>query len=1719
MLATRQFFDFSLSVGRFFKPSRTDWKSVLLIMAASALVQPLCAADEPVSYYEQIRPIFQANCQGCHQPAKPKGEYVMTAFDKLLGAGESGDAAIVPGKPDESYLVELIMPVDGEAEMPKEKAPLAATDVALIRRWIEQGAKDDTPASAIVRYDADNPPVYTLPPVITSLDYSPDGKLLAATGFHEVLLYSADGSNLVARLVGMSARIQSVKFSPDGKWLAVTGGLQARMGEVQVWNVEKRELALSVPVTYDTVYGANWSPDGRLISFGCGDNTVRAIEAKTGKQVLYQGAHNGWPLDTVFSAKGTHLISVGEDRTAKLTEVETQRFIDNITSITPGALVGGVNGVDRHPTKDEILVGGADGTPKLYRVFRQSKRVIGDDANLIRKFPPLKGRIFDVAISRDGKRIAAGSSLDGSGEVRIYAYEFDTKIPGDLLGIMRKRSYQRSAEEKEKLANYRKQGVKMLAETAIDDAGIYAVAFSTDGKRLAAAGSDGMVRLINSDTGSVERAFSPIPPESMTDMAAMNAGKARKDQPWRATAETERQTLPKEHKIAAIEVQPTEATINSKYDVIQFLVTAQLESGDLLDVTRMADASVSSGVVEISSRGLARAIADGRDEVTFTLAGRSAKAIVDVTDTEGEFHPYFIHDVMPAISKIGCNTGTCHGANKGKGSLRLSLRGNDPIYDARTFSDDLASRRVNRSSPDNSLMLLKAVAGVPHEAGQVMRPGEPYYEIIRKWIGDGAKIDLDSPRVTSIDISPKNPIAQRIGDKQQFRVLATYTDGSIRDVTQEANIQSGNTEAAEIDSVGLVTTVRRGESPMLARFEGKYAATTLTVMGDRTGFAWKQLPVNNFIDELVDAKLQRTKTLPSDLCSDAEFIRRVYLDLIGLPPTVDEIRKFLADDRDARIKRDAVIDRLVGSDDYIEHWTNKWADLLQVNRKFLGVEGSVAFRKWIRDEIAANTPYDQFVHKILAATGSNKANPPASYFKILRTPTDTMENTTHLFLGVRFSCNKCHDHPFERWSQDQYYETAAYFAQYELKKDPASGKRTVAGTAVEGAKPLFEIVADKNQGEVTHDRTGAITAPKLPFVAKYDASKNAPRREHIARWITSPDNGYFAKSYVNRMWGYLLGLGLIEPLDDIRAGNPPTNAALLDRLTTEFIDSKFDVRRLVRTICKSRTYQLSIATNQWNEDDKINYSHANARRLPAEVLYDTIHRVTGSQTKLPGVPAGTRAAELPDAGAKLPDGFLATFGRPPRESACECERSSGMLFGPVMALVSGPTLDNAINDRNNELAKLAASEIDDERLVDELFIRILGRPAMQRETEVGLSLIRELPGDHEKLVAALKAHEVSLQPIIAEQEQKRQANIELAKAELAAYEKEIAPREAELDRKRQQQIAGADAALKNYEATSAERLAAWEAKKDKGMVWTPLDPAEISSTSAATLTKQKDLSILATSSNGLGAYKVVAHTELSGITAVKLDVLTDDKLPKRGPGRAPTDGNFVLTEFELSAAPKSDPGKATKIGLENAQADFSQNGYHVKTAIDGKVAASANGWAIAPKFGVDHRACFETKQGVGHEGGTILTFTLKQQFQSGQHSIGRFRLSVTTSPDPILLDGLPKNITDILAVAADQRNDKQRAELMKYYRGIDGQLKKLQTELASARKPRPVDPKLKTLRDKLAEASKPLPVDSQLAQLRGDVELSKKQLANTRLTAAQDIAWALMNSPAFLFNR
>ncbi len=1077
--------------------------------------------------------------------------------------------------------------------------------------------------------------------------------------------------------------------------------------------------------------------------------------------------------------------------------------------------------------------------------------------------------------------------------------------------------------------------------------------------------------------------------------------------------------LPPNATVVKVEVRPERVELKTPFEYRQLLITGVLQNGDRVDLTRMAKFDAPAGLVKVSETGQVRPAGDGQGEIKLSAAGKSAAIPVVVSGQKTKYPVSFVKDIMPTLSRMGCNAGTCHGSAQGKNGFQLSLRGYDPIFDHRALVDDLGGRRFNRAAPDRSLMLLKPAGGVPHVGGVLTQPGEPYYELIRAWIAEGVKLDAGSPRVTKVEVYPASTVIPLPGMKQQMTVTATYADGSTRDVSAEAFVESSNTEVATIDRKGILTAVRRGETAVLARYEGNYAAATVIIMGDRSGFAWKETPEYNGVDTLVYAKLKSVRVLPSDVCTDADFVRRIYLDLTGVPPEPETVKAFLADPKPSREKRDALVDKLVGSPEFVEYWTNRWSDLLQVNRKFLGVEGAEGFRKWIKEAVASNMPYDQFCYKLLTGTGSNLENPPASYVKILRDPTAAMENTTHLFLGVRFNCNKCHDHPFERWTQNQYYELSSYFAQVRFKEDPKHKGKKTEGTAVRGPLPLIEIVEDAAGGDVQNLRTGQTAQVRFPFEYPHMPHEGKTRREQLARWVTSPDNPYFAKSYVNRVWSYLLGVGLIEPIDDIRAGNPPTNPALLDQLTEAFVKSNFNVRGLIKTICKSRTYQHSVVTNAWNKDDDVNYSHALARRLPAEVLYDSIHQATGAKSRLPG---GVRAVALLDPGVKAPGGFFELFGRPARESACECERSSGVQLGPVLNLITGEVLNEALRDPGNRIAKIVAANPDDAKAVEELYLAILCRRPTAKELQIGVEALRSGNEDFPRLMAERRRRE----------------------AELAAYEKQL-----------------------------PALAAAWETTISRTPTWEVLPPESMKSAGGATLAKQADGSILVSGPNSTPeTYTVTFQTKVKGITGIRLEVLSDSALPSKGPGRAPN-GNFVLNEFRVQAAKPGDKAKPVK--LIRPQADFQQDGFPVANAIDNN---PETGWAIAPQLGKSHVAVFEVQGPLGFPEGTTITVTMLQKFTGKEHNIGKFRVSITTTKPPVLLQGqVPPNITKALDVPADQRTPEQKAAVLNYYRSIDQELSRLQRRVGEFVVP-----------------------------------------ADPRTMGAQDLAWALINSPAFLFN-
>lgn len=675
----------------------------------------------------------------------------------------------------------------------------------------------------------------------------------------------------------------------------------------------------------------------------------------------------------------------------------------------------------------------------------------------------------------------------------------------------------------------------------------------------------------------------------------------------------------------------------------------------------------------------------------------------------------FLRDVAPVLNKAGCTSGPCHGAAKGKNGFKLSLRGYDPRFDYEALLYDLSGRRFNRADPARSLMLAKPVQEVAHGGGLRFEADSRYYKTIFDWIAQGVPYgDESKDKVTKIAVTPENVFMNAPGESAQVKVTAFYGDGTSRDVTEDATVESNVPDVAAVEKTA-VKGARIGEAALLVRYEGKFVTIPVTVLNPKPGFAWKQLAQNNYIDQVIDAKLQKLKIQPTPAVGDADFLRRVTLDLTGQAPTPEQVRAFVADAAPSKLKRSKMIDKLIASPAFTDHWTVKLADLLQNTRKFLGEKGAYTFQEWIHERLAARQPYDKFVRDLLLSRGSSYDNPAANYFRVTREAKPTMEKTTQVFLGVRMVCAQCHDHPFERWTQNQYYEMAAFFSAV-------------------GVRPGFEvgeeIVYDLREDyEMKHPKDSRVVAPKFMVAATVASTTpaaiptDAHRREALAEWVTSKDNPFFAKSTVNRFWSYFFGRGIIDPVDDIRASNPPSNPALLEALTKDFIAHNFDLQHLMRTITNSRAYQAGIETNEWNAMDRDNFSHAIPRRLTAEELLDALTLATGVRPKMPEVPSDITAAQIVDPHVGK-EGFLDLFGRPARESACECERRTDLSLPQALNLVNGKTISDAVGSVEGRVAKAILSGRPDKDIVDELYLASLSRVPTAQESDQAIKYLQ-----------------------------------------------------------------------------------------------------------------------------------------------------------------------------------------------------------------------------------------------------------------------------------------------------------------------------------------------------------------------------------------------------------
>jgi hypothetical protein len=682
----------------------------------------------------------------------------------------------------------------------------------------------------------------------------------------------------------------------------------------------------------------------------------------------------------------------------------------------------------------------------------------------------------------------------------------------------------------------------------------------------------------------------------------------------------------------------------------------------------------------------------------------------------------FRTDVMAVLSRAGCNAGACHGNLNGKGGLKLSLRGQDPDVDLATLTREGLGRRIDRLRPADSLVLSKATMSLPHEGGQRFTRDSLEYRLLYRWIAAGARPDIAAaPTLVGLDVSPRSAILHEPADRVGITVRAAFSDGVLRDVTRLACFEPSNL-LVKVDATGQVVRVAHGESAILVRFLDRQAVVRLAFVPARPGFVWKDLPEYSYIDRHVFAKLRTLRMQPSDACGDSEFLRRAYLDTLGVLPTADEARRFLADH--SQDKRRRLIDALVDRGEFADFWALKWSDLLRNEEKVLDARGVRAFHGWIRRSIVDDKPLNEFARELVAGRGSTYHHPAANYYRALREPSVRAEATAQVFLGIRLQCARCHNHPFDRWTQTDYHSLAAFFARVRYRIVENKRRDMLDKHEFDGE----QVVWMDRTGELTHPVTGEVLRPRFPGAATPDFAPGADRLGALADWIARPDNPFFARAQVNRIWQHLLGRGIVDPGDDFRDSNPPVNPELLDALAKDFVAHRFSLKYLVRTIMNSRTYQLSAVPTPTNSDDENNFARAVVRPLQAEQLLDAVAQVTGVRPRFTGLPRGTRAGQVPGVGAQSrrqgdSERFLALFGKPVRSLSCECERSEDTTLAQAFQLITGRVVNGMLGAADNRIGKALDREQPIGEIIEELYLVSLCRPPSAEERRRMLALV------------------------------------------------------------------------------------------------------------------------------------------------------------------------------------------------------------------------------------------------------------------------------------------------------------------------------------------------------------------------------------------------------------
>ena len=763
----------------------------------------------------------------------------------------------------------------------------------------------------------------------------------------------------------------------------------------------------------------------------------------------------------------------------------------------------------------------------------------------------------------------------------------------------------------------------------------------------------------------------------------------------------------------------------------QLLAQASLEGYEQDWTHRVEWSSSDPNIATVGETGLLRPVSDGSAVIAAKAEGISAEVTVVVQGTAKPFTWSFRNHVIPVLTKMGCNQGACHGALAGKNGFKLTLRGYDPPADHLALTRESVARRVTLADPASSLMLLKPTAAMPHGGGRRFDPRSLEYRVIAEWIAAGAPAPRpDAPDVIGLDAYPR-AATLKPGATQRVVVNARYSDGSVADVSRWAKYATTDEAVASVDDAGMVTMTGHGEVAITVWYSSKVRDSRLTVpfANEVSADDFRSFPRNNFIDDFVLAKLKKLRIAPSRRATDSEFVRRAFLDATGVLPTAEEVEEFLADASAGKRRR--LVDSLLERDEFVDYWAYKWSDLLLVSSKNLDRTAMWDFYNWIRDVVKTNKPWDDFAREILTSSGSTRRHPALNYFVIHQETAELAENVTQAFMGQRLTCARCHNHPLEKWTQTQYYRFANLFTRVAIK---------------DGREPGDSIVFAKSSGDIPHPRLLRPLPPTPLDGEPLPLDSPEDRRLHLARWLTSAENPYFARNLVSRVWANFFARGLVFPEDDLRATNPSSNEELFGALVKDFVDHDFDVKHVIRTIMNSGTYQLTSEPNATNQSDNKYYSKYIVKRLSAEVILDAYSQVTGVPSEFAGYPRGMRALELPD--VEIDSQFLDSFGRPDRLVCDVKERSSDPSVAQALHVINGDTLNSKLSGGGSSINLFLKLGLSDRRILEHVFLSAFSRYPTESERKSILAALRESRREQGPVETRRQARREALQDMI-----------------------------------------------------------------------------------------------------------------------------------------------------------------------------------------------------------------------------------------------------------------------------------------------------------------------------------------------------------------------------------